>query len=137
MSGGEQQMLTIGRTLMGNPLLLMLDEPSEGLAPRIVEQMAKAILDLKREGLSLLVSEQNLHFAQMIADDAVILERGAVRYDGTLRGSRGASRRARRLSGGMTPLWKTGRPAKEDLSWPMTRPPPAAQARPSSATSAS
>ena len=76
-------MLTIGRTLMGNPLLLMLDEPSEGIAPRIVEQMAKAILDLKREGMSLLVSEQNLHFAQMIADDAVILERGAVRYKGS------------------------------------------------------
>jgi len=83
MSGGEQQMLTIGRTLMGNPLLLMLDEPSEGLAPRIVEQMARAILDLKRAGLSLLVSEQNLHFARLIADDAVILERGGVRFVGT------------------------------------------------------
>ena len=63
MSGGEQQMLTIARTLMGNPLLLLLDEPSEGIAPRIVEQMAHAILELKREGMSLLVSEQNLHFA--------------------------------------------------------------------------
>jgi branched-chain amino acid transport system ATP-binding protein len=84
MSGGEQQMLTIGRTLMGNPRLLMLDEPSEGLAPRIVEQMAKAILELKREGLSLVVSEQNLHFARLIADDAVILERGVVRYKGAL-----------------------------------------------------
>ena len=83
MSGGEQQMLTIGRTLMGNPLLLMLDEPSEGLAPRIVEQMARAILDLKRAGLSLLVSEQNLHFARLIADEAVILERGGVRFVGT------------------------------------------------------
>jgi branched-chain amino acid transport system ATP-binding protein len=84
MSGGEQQMLTIGRTLMGNPLLLMLDEPSEGIAPRIVEQMAKAILELKGEGLSILVSEQNLHFAKAIADDAVILERGVVRYAGSL-----------------------------------------------------
>jgi branched-chain amino acid transport system ATP-binding protein len=84
MSGGEQQMLTIGRTLMGNPLLLMLDEPSEGLAPRIVEQMAQAILELKREGLSILVSEQNLHFARIIADEAVILERGVIRYAGTL-----------------------------------------------------
>ncbi len=83
MSGGEQQMLTIGRTLMGNPLLLMLDEPSEGIAPRIVEQMAKAILELKDEGLSILVSEQNLHFAKVIADEAVILERGIVRYAGT------------------------------------------------------
>jgi branched-chain amino acid transport system ATP-binding protein len=69
---------------MGNPLLLMLDEPSEGLAPRIVEQMARAVLELKREGLSLVVSEQNLHFARLIADEAVILERGAVRYAGTL-----------------------------------------------------
>jgi len=83
MSGGEQQMLTIGRTLMGNPRLLMLDEPSEGLAPRIIEQMAKAILELKREGLSVFVSEQNLHFARLIADEAVILERGVVRYSGT------------------------------------------------------
>ena len=85
MSGGEQQMLTIGRTLMGNPKLLMLDEPSEGIAPRIVEQMAKAILDLKREGLSLLVSEQNLHFARLIADEAVILERGMVRFAGAFK----------------------------------------------------
>jgi branched-chain amino acid transport system ATP-binding protein len=69
--------------LMGNPLLLMLDEPSEGIAPRIEEQMAKAILDLKRKGLSIPVSEQNLHFATLIADEAVILERGLVRYGGT------------------------------------------------------
>jgi len=85
MSGGEQQMLTIGRTLMGNPLLLMLDEPSEGIAPRIVDEMAKAILELKGEGLSILVSEQNLRFAKAIADEAVILERGVVRFAGTLR----------------------------------------------------
>ena len=85
MSGGEQQMLTIGRTLMGNPKLLMLDEPSEGIAPRIVEEMARVILDLKREGLSLLVSEQNLHFARLIADDAVILERGVVRFAGAFK----------------------------------------------------
>src|SRR5579872_7114745 len=84
MSGGEQQMLAIGRTLMGNPLLLMLDEPSEGLAPRIVEQMAKTILELKRAGLSLLVSEQNLYFAKAIANEAVILERGIVRFAGPL-----------------------------------------------------
>lgn len=84
MSGGEQQMLTIARTLMGNPRLLLLDEPSEGLAPRIVEQMAEALLKLKREGLAILISEQNLHFAKLIADDAVILERGTVKYTGTL-----------------------------------------------------
>jgi branched-chain amino acid transport system ATP-binding protein len=84
MSGGEQQMLTIGRTLMGNPSLVLLDEPSEGLAPRIVEQMAVAIETMKREGLAILLSEQNLHFAHLISDRAVIVEKGKVRFSGTL-----------------------------------------------------
>ena len=84
MSGGEQQMLTIARTLMGNPSLVLLDEPSEGLAPKIVEDMAGAILAMKREGLSLLVSEQNLHFARLISDRAVVIERGRVRFSGTM-----------------------------------------------------
>src|SRR5262249_28578015 len=64
MSGGEQQMLTVARTLMGNPLLVLLDEPSEGVAPVIVEQMANTIVELKKEGLSVLLSEQNIHFAE-------------------------------------------------------------------------
>jgi branched-chain amino acid transport system ATP-binding protein len=84
MSGGEQQMLTIARTLMGNPSLVLLDEPSEGLAPKIVEQMAAAILEMKKEGLSILLSEQNLHFARLISDRAVIIEKGKVRFAGTL-----------------------------------------------------
>ena len=84
MSGGEQQMLTIARTLMGNPGLVLLDEPSEGLAPKIVEDMAAAILAMKREGLSLVISEQNLHFARLISDRAVIIERGRVRFSGTI-----------------------------------------------------
>jgi branched-chain amino acid transport system ATP-binding protein len=84
MSGGEQQMLTIARTLMGNPSLVLLDEPSEGLAPVIVEQMAKTILDLKREGLTVLLSEQNLHFARAVADRALIIEKGRIRFTGTL-----------------------------------------------------
>lgn len=84
MSGGEQQMLTIARTLMGNPSLVLLDEPSEGLAPKIVEDMALAIRELKREGLSIVLSEQNLHFARLIADKAVVLERGRVRFAGTI-----------------------------------------------------
>ncbi len=84
MSGGEQQMLTIARSLMGNPRLVLLDEPSEGLAPKIVEDMARAILAMKNEGLSMLVSEQNLHFARLIADRAVVIERGHVRFSGTL-----------------------------------------------------
>jgi branched-chain amino acid transport system ATP-binding protein len=83
MSGGEQQMLTIARTLMGNPRLLLLDEPSEGLAPKIVEQMAATILRLKQEGLTVVLSEQNLHFA-MLSDRAVILEKGRVRYSGAM-----------------------------------------------------
>ena len=84
MSGGEQQMLTVARTLMGNPSLLLLDEPSEGLAPKIVEDMAHAIRALKNEGLSIVLSEQNLHFARLIADRAVILERGHVCFNGTI-----------------------------------------------------
>jgi branched-chain amino acid transport system ATP-binding protein len=84
MSGGEQQMLTIARTLMGNPHLILLDEPSEGVAPVIVEQMAQMIVALKREGLSILLSEQNLHFAELVADRAVVLEKGQVRYAGTM-----------------------------------------------------
>ena len=84
MSGGEQQMLTIARTLMGNPAFLLLDEPSEGLAPVIIEQMAKTILDLKREGLTVLLSEQNLRFAQAVADRALIIEKGRIRFTGTM-----------------------------------------------------
>ncbi|WP_199175847.1 ABC transporter ATP-binding protein [Telmatospirillum siberiense] len=84
MSGGEQQMLTIARSLMGNPMMLMLDEPSEGLSPKIVEQMASAILRMKAEGLGIVVCEQNLHFAKLISDRAYIIEKGEIRYGGTM-----------------------------------------------------
>jgi len=83
MSGGEQQMLTIARTLMGNPKLLLLDEPSEGIAPVIVEQMVKAILKIKAEGVTVLICEQNLHFARLVADRAVIIESGSKKFDDT------------------------------------------------------
>ncbi len=83
MSGGEQKMLTIARTLMGNPSLLLFDEPSEGLAPKIVERMAAAILDLKRQGLAVVVSEQNLYFARLVCDRAAILEKGRLRFVGS------------------------------------------------------
>ena len=84
MSGGEQQMLTVARTLMGNPFLVLLDEPSEGVAPVIVEQMAEMIIELKREGLSVLLSEQNAAFAAAVSDRAYVLEKGQVRYAGTM-----------------------------------------------------
>ncbi len=84
MSGGEQQMLTVARTLMGNPLLVLLDEPSEGVAPLIVEQMANTIVELKKEGLSILLSEQNLHFARLVSDRAYLLEKGQIRWHGSM-----------------------------------------------------
>lgn len=84
MSGGEQQMLTIARTLMGNPKAILLDEPSEGLAPLIAEQLASTVLELKREGLTMLLCEQSLYFAQRVADRAFIVERGHLRYAGTM-----------------------------------------------------
>ena len=84
MSGGEQQMLTVARTLMGNPLLVLLDEPSEGVAPIIVEQMASTILELKREGLSILLSEQNIHFARIVSDRVYVLEKGQLRWQGSM-----------------------------------------------------
>jgi branched-chain amino acid transport system ATP-binding protein len=84
MSGGEQQMLTIARTLMGNPRAVLLDEPSEGLAPIVVERIAESIKALKREGLCVILSEQNLHFARAVADRAVLLARGEVKATGTI-----------------------------------------------------
>ena len=84
MSGGEQQMLTVARTLMGNPRLVLLDEPSEGVAPVIVEQMAHSINEMKRQGLSVLLSEQNLFFADRVSDRAYVIEKGQVRFAGTM-----------------------------------------------------
>ena len=77
-------MLTVARTLMGNPRLVLLDEPSEGVAPLIVEQMAAMIQALKKEGLSVLLSEQNLPFAAAVSDRAYVLEKGQVRFTGTM-----------------------------------------------------
>ena len=84
MSGGEQQMLTIARTLMGNPDAVLLDEPSEGLAPVIVAQMAEAVLRMKGEGIAVLLSEQNLDFAAAVSDRAYVIEKGDIRYQGTM-----------------------------------------------------
>ena len=82
MSGGEQQMLTIARTLMGNPKAILLDEPSEGLAPIVVEHIARTVQELKHEGLCVILSEQNLNFARAVADRAVVVDRGSVTFIG-------------------------------------------------------
>jgi branched-chain amino acid transport system ATP-binding protein len=88
LSGGEQQMLTIARTLMGNPDLLLLDEPSEGLAPLVVEHLKEQIARLKREGLTILLAEQNVGFCLDLADRVYVLEKGQIRYHGTARAFR-------------------------------------------------
>ncbi len=83
LSGGQQQMLTIARSLMGNPTLLLLDEPSEGLAPRVVEDLREQIRQLKEHGLSIVLAEQNLEFVLALSDYLHILEKGEVKYSGT------------------------------------------------------
>jgi branched-chain amino acid transport system ATP-binding protein len=85
LSGGEQQMLTIARTLMGNPDLLLLDEPSEGLAPIVVQQLGEQIAKLRREGMTILLCEQSTKFSLDLSDRLYILEKGTVKYDGTVR----------------------------------------------------
>jgi branched-chain amino acid transport system ATP-binding protein len=84
ISGGEQQMLAVARTLMGNPSLILLDEPSEGLAPRVVEHLAAMIDDLRAAGLTVLLSEQNLRLARRVADRAAVMESGQVRWHGPM-----------------------------------------------------
>jgi branched-chain amino acid transport system ATP-binding protein len=88
LSGGEQQMLTIARTLMGNPELLLLDEPSEGLAPLVVAHLGEQIARLKRDGLTILLAEQNVDFCLDLADRVYVLEKGHIRYHGTARAFR-------------------------------------------------
>lgn len=83
LSGGEQQMLVIGRALMGNPDVLLLDEPSEGLAPLIVHEVNESIRKLKNEGLSIILVEQNFQVAQSLADHIVVLNIGQVAYSGS------------------------------------------------------
>jgi branched-chain amino acid transport system ATP-binding protein len=82
LSGGEQQMLTIARTLILNPELLLLDEPSEGLAPLVVQQLLERVTELKRQGLTILLAEQGIKFSLSLADRVYVLEKGAVRYSG-------------------------------------------------------
>jgi branched-chain amino acid transport system ATP-binding protein len=83
LSGGQQQMLTIARTLMTNPELLLLDEPSEGLAPLVIERLKEQIARLRSEGMTILLAEQNVQFSLALADRLYILEKGRIRYEGT------------------------------------------------------
>ena len=83
LSGGQQQMLAVGRCLMGNPSLLLLDEPSEGLAPMVVASMLEQLRSLKQTGLSILLAEQNLKFALELSDRVHVMERGEIRYSAT------------------------------------------------------
>ncbi len=85
LSGGEQQMLTVARTLMGNPRLLLLDEPSEGLAPVVVRSLGEHVQALKAEGLAILLSEQNLRFAARLCERAYVIENGQIRFAGSMR----------------------------------------------------
>ena len=84
LSGGEQQMLTIARTLMSNPDLLLLDEPSEGLAPLVVHQLGEQIAKLRQEGMTILLCEQNQRFSLQLSDRLYILEKGTIKYEGTV-----------------------------------------------------
>jgi branched-chain amino acid transport system ATP-binding protein len=85
LSGGEQQMLSIARTLMGNPRLLLLDEPSEGLAPRIISMLREQIARLKAEGLTILLCEQNLRFATAFCERVYVIDTGQLRFSGTFK----------------------------------------------------
>jgi branched-chain amino acid transport system ATP-binding protein len=84
LSGGEQQMLTIARTLMGNPDVLLLDEPSEGLAPIIVEKIGELIQRLRGMGITLIVAEQNMHFCLDIATHVAVIDKGHIVYRGSI-----------------------------------------------------
>src|SRR5690606_38452167 len=86
LSGGEQQMLTIARTLMGNPEVLLLDEPSEGLAPIIVQQIGALIRRLRDMGVTLVLAEQNMHFCLGVASHAAVIDKGQIVYRDTIEG---------------------------------------------------
>ncbi len=84
LSGGEQQMLAIGRTLMTNPQLLLLDEPGEGLSPLVVEDLSRGLMHLKSLGMTILIAEQNVHFACKVSERAYVIDKGQIQYEGAI-----------------------------------------------------
>jgi branched-chain amino acid transport system ATP-binding protein len=108
LSGGEQEMLSIGRALLLNPKLLMLDEPSQGLAPLIVKQVFDIVADMRREGISILLVEQNVRAAVEIADRAYVLDDGRVVYEGDAAEFGKDEERVRALAGASAESWELG-----------------------------
>ena len=108
LSGGEQEMLAIGRALLLNPKLLMLDEPSQGLAPLIVKQVFDIVADMRREGISVLLVEQNVRAAVEIADRAYVLDDGRVAYEGSAAEFAKDEERVRALAGASAESWELG-----------------------------
>ncbi len=108
LSGGEQEMLSISRSLLLNPRLLMLDEPSQGLAPLIVEEVFRIVAAARREGLSVLLVEQNVRAAVEIADRAYVLDDGRIVYEGDARAFGADERRVRELAGASAEKWDMG-----------------------------
>jgi branched-chain amino acid transport system ATP-binding protein len=108
LSGGEQEMLSIARALLLNPRLLILDEPSQGLAPLIVREVFRIVQQMKAEGISVLLVEQNARMSLEIADDAYVLDDGAVVYSGTARELAADDARVRALAGASAEEWTLG-----------------------------
>src|SRR6202000_3012444 len=108
LSGGEQEMLSISRALLLNPKLLLLDEPSQGLAPLIVQQVFRVVASLRQEGISVLLVEQNVRAAVAIADRAYVLDDGKIVYEGAAADFAQDEERVRALAGASAESWDMG-----------------------------
>jgi branched-chain amino acid transport system ATP-binding protein len=111
LSGGEQEMLAIGRALLLNPRLLILDEPSQGLAPLIVREVFRIVAEMRREGIAVLLVEQNVRMSLEIADHAFVLDNGAIVYSGSARDLAADEARVQALAGASAEAWKTPSPS--------------------------
>lgn len=123
LSGGEQEMLAIARALLINPKLLILDEPSQGLAPLIVRDVFRILAEMRQEGISILLVEQNARMSLEIADHACVIDNGAIVYDGTARELANDEARVKALAGASAEEWSAGETAAVP-SHPAAGPPP-------------